>query len=380
MIRIIQYILFGTFLLNSTNGFSQSTNTVELNIQFYDQGICYPMEISSKYPSSQHLKTKTILQSSAYYSTLYAEVISKDTADLKPQSNHELQASSMQFNPELTYELIVYKYNGFDRSEPEAMVIKISKLKNDTQLIIPFKKGDFDLQEMEFFKELETNSPPKFKSIEDKEIKNKLKLDSTAYFSNGSIKANYYIVADNFPLYFVKEFDSINRNSYAQGLSLLTNYNLKLEQPYKTIWEDSGNTKYGYWEYFENGKRIKHELWASAMSHQYIWYSSGILKSSMEFGRTNNTAKYTYYLENGLIKEQSIKVDKTRQYIIKSNIYSSNGTLIQINTFKSLDGYTKHDLYKREIFYPSGKIKMEEILEGSYNIKYFNEDGTTKSK
>ena len=381
MIQFIHHILLGIILFYSLNGITQSMNSIELHFQIYDQGICYPMEQSVKYNSSQHLKTKTVLQSSAYYSTIYAEVISKDTADIKPQINHELQSSSLKFNPNLDYELIIYKYDGFDRAEHESMVIKISKLDYNAQLIIPFKKGEYNLDELKYFKDLDSNTQPNFREItKDKDLKNNLNLDSTAYFLKGDIKAEYYKISGNFPLYFVKEFDSLNKDLHAQGLRLLTNYNHITEQSYQSIWADSDNTKYGYWEYFENVKCVKHEFWAPAMSHQYTYYPSGHLKTSIDLGRSNNSAKYTYYLENGLIIEESEKIEQTRQYLIKSNIYSKDGTLVQINTFKSLNGFTKQDLYKREIFYPSGKIKIEEILQGTYLIKYYNEDGTEKRK
>ncbi|PWH86863.1 hypothetical protein [Brumimicrobium oceani] len=381
MIRNILYILVGIFLFFSTHGLSQKADAVELHIQFYDRGVCYPMQTSHKYPGSKYLKTKSIFKSLAYHSRFYIEVISSDTADLKPKFNHELKSSSLRLNPNLDYELIIYRYEGFDITENELMTIKISKLGQDAQLILPFKKGVFNLKEMKYFKELKQDTLPNFKAVNtENEIKNRLELDSTAFYSNGAVKAEYYTLADNYPLYFVKEFDSIHKDKYAQGLRLLTSYNLNAESIYKSIWSNSDNTKYGYWEYFENDKPVKHELWASIISEKYVWFSSGKLKTKIDFGGYNKSKKYTHYLENGLIREESKKIDQTNQYRVISNLYSSDGTLIQRNTYDTFDGFTKQNLYKREVFYPSGNIKMEEILMGTYNIKNYKEDGTAKNK
>src|SRR5690554_4272978 len=275
MIRIIQYIILSVLVFRAALGFGQDSRTVALHIQFYDEGVCTPMLISNHYSTSLYQKEKSVLMSGSYFSTIYIGVISSDSADLEPITNHELQSSSLRFNPRLDYEIIVYRYNGFDRSSPDTMLIKFSKLDKDAQLILPFKKGDYVLQKMKYFKELERNATPDFKSVEKKEIKNTLQLDSTAYFPNGKTKANYFVVAANFPLYYVREFDSINPSIYSQGFHLLSNYNGKQVQLNKSVWHNPANTKYGYWEYFENGKRIKHEMWVSVLQQKFEWYSSG---------------------------------------------------------------------------------------------------------
>jgi hypothetical protein len=104
-------------------------------MQTYDEGICYPVTKSNFYSTSRYQKSKLVLQSGTYYSTIYAEIISLDSADLDPQSNHKLQSSSLKFNPTLTYELVISRNDGFDKTDPEKMVIKISKLEKDAQLI-----------------------------------------------------------------------------------------------------------------------------------------------------------------------------------------------------------------------------------------------------
>lgn len=380
MIRIIQCFLLGIVLLYSSNGWSQDTNSVELHLQIYDEGICYPLVKSNFYSTSRFQKSKAVFEAGAYFNTIFVEVISSDSADLKPTSNHKLQSGSLRLKPDLEYTLVISRGDGFDRANPGKMLIKIPKLKKDAQVIIPFEKGEFHLTKMEFFKELELKSQPNFRTLESKKFKSTLKLDSTAFFPNGRQKAKYYIVADNFPLYFVEEFDSINENLYSQGFHVLQNYKLDGFQHGRSPWINSENTKYGYWEYFENGKRVKHELWASVPQEKFEWYASGELKSESYYGHYNQGLRYVHYLANGLIKREFSAQSQTNLGLIKSYNYSPQGILILIDIYKSSNGITKQELYKRELFYPNGKIKMKEELGGNYYIKYYNEDGTARIK
>ena len=378
MIRLIQHFIFCSILLFSAKGYSQDTNTVELHIQLYDQGICTPMLPSTRYSTSMYQKTKPVLKSGSYFSTIYASVNSLDSAHLIPQSNHLLQSSSLKFNPSLDYELVFFRYDGFNRDSPESMTIKISKLDSDSQVILAFKKGSFTLKKMKLFKKLKPNAGPDFKSVKRKDFKNTLKLDSTAYFRNGEKKAKYYIVSQNYPLYYVQEFDSVKPGCYSQGFHLMQNYNTHGVSLGQSVWTKSESAKYGYWEYFENDKRIKHELWASKLQQKFEWYPSGQLKRIRHLGDFNKQMTYTYYLENGDIKEEFQAQSTIQKSSIKTYGYSIQGELILINTYNSSNGITKQGLQKREIFYPSGKLKMEENYVGIYTIKYYNKDGTEK--
>jgi len=378
MIRFIQYFLFSSILLYSTNGYSRDTNSIALHIQLYNAGICMPMLPSVYYGTSIDQKTKSVLQSGSYYSTIYAYVNSPDNAHLMPQSNHLLQSSSLQFNPNLDYELVFLRYDGMNRNTPDSMIIKISKLDQDSQVILDFKKGNFTLKKMKLFENIKTNVDPDFRSIEKIDFKNTLKLDSTANFKNGKKKAKYYIVSENYPLYYVQEFDSVNPGSYSQDFRLLQNYNSPVAMIRQPVWANLESTKYGYWEYFENDKRIKHELWASVRQQKFEWYPSGRLKSETFLGQANKPMTYKYYLENGDLKEEFQTQSATQKSSIKTYKYSIQGALILINTYNSSNGITKQGLRKREIFYPSGKLKMEENYGGTYTIKYYNEDGTER--
>jgi antitoxin component YwqK of YwqJK toxin-antitoxin module len=380
MIRIINYILFSGILLYSAYGRSQDTNTVELHIQLYDEGASIPVREAVSYSASRYQKLKQVFVSETYFSTIYVSVKSKDSAEVYPQINHKLQSFSLQFNPKLDYELIIGRYDGFDKSSPEIMVIEISNLENDAQLMLPFKKGDFVLQKMKYFEAIQAISSPQFQSENRDNIKNNLKLDSTAYFLNGNKKAKYYVVTDQFPLYYVEEFDSINSSFYSQGFRLLTNRNGVKSQTSQPVWTIRDNTKYGYWEYFENGKRVKHELWTAVIKEKYEFYPTGQLKSEFIFGDSNTESKYTYYLENGNLKEEFFTEPKTRKSYIKSYVYSPQGTALIINIYNSSNGRTRQGLHRRELFYPSGKLKMEENFDRTYDIKYYNEDGTRRIK
>ena len=377
MIRIIQYIFLCSSLLFSSLLFSQDTNSVQLHMQLFDQGICLPMLESDYYSTSQYQNTKSVFKVGAYYSTIHVYIDSPDSANLFPKTNHQLQAGSLKFNPKKDYQLVIVRSVGFNRNSPDSMVIKISKLEKDAQLIIPFQKGTFTLHKMKYYKELNAGESANFVNEESLPFKINLKIDTTTYYTNGNKKANYYKFAPNFPLYFVQEFDSLYPNKYAQGFHLMTNY----PKPnfssfsYSTIWNNPNITKYGYWEYFENEKRLGLEMWASFLQQKYEWYPSWKIKYESNFGQTNKLSKHTVYLENGAIKEEFWAQTHTQRSEIKSYVYSPEGTIILIKTYDSNNGITKQGLTKRELFYPSGKRKMVEVLGNNYNIKYYNEDG-----
>lgn len=380
MNRITYLFLICFSLLCAKQGLSQDTNQVKLHIQLYSQGICIPMMAANSYSTSKYRHTKSVLQSGAYYSNIFAFVNSPDSAHLNPTVNHQLQSSSVSFNPELDYELVIIRYEGFNRVEPDSMVIKISKLKQDAQLIIPFKKGHYALHKMDFYKPLKSNTPPNFKAVEQKDFKIKLKLDSTAYFPNGDPKAKYYQLYKNYPLYYVVEFDPVQFTHYSQGLRLVHAGNQIGLQGYQSVWASSDNTKYGYWEYYEDDKVVKHEMWASFCQGKYEWYPAGQLKSATELGQSNKKRSYTRYLENGKILEDYQINPATRYGEITVYSYSSKGVLLLKTTHHSSNGITKQGIVKRALFYPSGQLKIEENFIGTYTIKYFNEDGSQRIK
>jgi len=283
-------------LIFTSFSFAQDTNTVELHLQIYDQGVCIPMHESIYYSTSKFQKSKQVFQCGSYYSTLYVYVNSTDSAHLLPQSYHQHQSGSLKFNPQLNYELVFLRSNGFNRNTPDSMIIEISKLDKDAQITLPFKKGRFKLKKMDLFQGLESNGTPDFKKSSIDVGKQKMKLDSTAYFDNGKKKAEYFIYAKDFPLYYVKEYDATNPDNYSQGFRLLTSYKIPNTEFFlgNSIWTNADYTKYNYWEYFENGACVKHELWASVMQHKHEWYPSGQIKSTLQSGQTNKASKYVH--------------------------------------------------------------------------------------
>lgn len=380
MIRIIHYILFGSLLLFSKFVYSQDTNAVRLHLQVYDQGICLPMLLSDYYSSSKFQKTKSVFKVGSYYSTLNVYVDSPDSAHLHPQSNHQIQAGSLNLNPKKEYQLVITRTEGFFRNNLDSMVIKIANLEKDAQLIVPFQKGIFTLHKMKYYKELKENESPNFMNEESLPLKNTLKSVTTTFYSNGNKKAHYYQYYPNFPLYFVQEFDSINPHHYAQGFRFINIISAPNFDQYTTnsIWNNPYTNKYGYWEYFEGDKRLRLEFHASILQEKYEWYPSGSLKFTSLYGASYNLSKHTIYLENGAIKEEYLAQTRTENSVIKSYYYSPEGVLLLINTYKSNNGITKQGLIKRELFYPSEKLKMVEILGTQYSIKYYNEDGTER--
>lgn len=371
-----QFILYIIVALTSIKCYCQDTNAVELHIKFYSKGVCQPMLKSNHYSTSIYQKTKQVFQSGVYYSNLFTYVTSTDIGDLKPKINHELQASSIELNPNLDYEILLIRTYGFDRIKSDSMVIMISKLNNDAQVALNFESGKFNLEKMEFFKKIKPNSHPKFKSKKDLGIKNTLKLDSISYFANGHIKSKYFQTSFKNLLFFVQEFDSLNPGSYSEGYQLFPNginSSIKKIQP---IWTEPENTKQGYWRYFEDSRLKKHEFWTGTLRETFEWHPNGKVKLATSW--TNPTTKDSYFTEKGQIKREFFLVPKTRKTFLREYAYSSKGDVILISTYKSRNGITKQELSKRELFYPSGRPKTIENFEGLYNIKYYNEDGTER--
>lgn len=382
MIRFIQLTLLSFTFLYSTLCSGIQTDTVKLHIQVFNKGICIPMLKSTYYSTSRFQNSKSVFQAGSYYSTIYAYINSTDTTDLHPLPNHKLQSSSLQLNPKKDYELVLLRYRGFDKSNPDSMLIKIKNLSSDAQVIIPFKKGKFELHKMNFFKKLNTNTLLNFQKIEHKAFKLKLKLNKVTRFSNENVKANYFFVSKGFPLYYVQEFDSTNATNYVQGFLLILDTNQTKAFPNQSlsVWRDNRNTRYGYWEYYENGKRTKHELWASQLQEQFEWYPSGQLKVEMYIDQYGKGIQRKHFLEDGTIKEEAYTNPKTRKYTIKQYTYSQTGNLVMVTAFDSPNGVIKQGLQSRTLFYPSGQLKMEENFIGTYNIKYYNQDGTERNK
>lgn len=380
MIRNFYVLICCGFLLFSSKTIAQESRLVDLHFQIYDQGICLPLQVSPYYSTSQFQATKRVFASAAHYSTLHVFVNSADSADLNPQVNHKTQSSALSLKSLQTYDLVVLRQKGYNTNEIDSMVIKIASLDSNAQLLIPFQKGTFDLDEMSGFNTFKSDRIPSFSTYEGKDATKLLKLDSTAYYNNGRIKAKFYEYAEHYPLYYVQEFDSIQEESYAQGFHLLSNYNGPVISVNHSVWTNNDNTKYGYWECFEKGKRKKHEFWASVPYEKYEWYASGELKSETTIGNYGQGMKYAQYLENGLIKEEFHTHSQTNIGAIKSYAYSSKGELVMISTYKSSNGITKQELIERSLFYPSGQLKLEEQLGTSYSIKHYNEDGTEKIK
>ncbi len=382
MTQRLKYVIFSLIILASGLAWGQDTVVSKLHLKIYDEGVCYPMVRSNNYSETYRPYPLTVLQSAGYYSTIFATVRATGASDLNPQHDHKTLSSSLQFNNKLDYVLVIFRSKGFDRTTPDSMVIKISELDCDAQLVLPFKTGKYNLQKMKFFTPIKKNEAPNFLSTESYGIKNELKLDSTAYFANGKSKALYYEVAASFNLFFVQEFDSIDPMSYAQGFRLMSNYHYPAHDKKLPIavYGNKETNKYGYWEYFENGVCIQHEMWTGWLNGQYVWYPSRKIKWENHFDYYSQKPNKVYYLENGAIKENFYLDETSRVPLLKIYAYSDDGHVAIVKTFKSANGITKQELVKRELFYPSGQLKMEENFTGNYTVKYFNENGTERIK
>lgn len=349
-----------------------------LHLQIWDEGVCTAMLPSPSHAYFRYKNTKHVLQSANYHSMLYAYVISKDSGDLNPKVNHQNQSSSLQFKPLLSYELLFLRSQGFDKSKPDSMVIEVSNLTQDAQVMIPFKKGKFKLRKMRHFKTIQKN--PQFNLTTWPPFKLSLKLDSTAYYINGKPKVKYYQVAPNFPLFYVQMYDSLDPSKIAQGYQLI--------QPHQRTWNSLkvpviGNafqSKYGYWEYYQKGKRTRHELWSAVLKEKYEFFANSQLKSESYYGNAQRETKHVYYNMKGAILEEYVAKSNKQKESLKIYTYSTMGSLVILSIYNSANGITKQGLQKRSLYYPSGKLKMEESFSPTYHIKYYNEDGTQKSK
>lgn len=381
MIRLIQNSIILLTLLLSIAAFSRDTNSIELHLQLYDQGICFPLRESKNYSTSKHQKVKSVFQCGSYFSTIHVYVESRDSADLQPQENHQFQSSSLKFNPKLKYQIVIVRNQGFESTKPDSMVIFVENLNQAAQMQLSFTKGSYKLKALDSYEKIETNAAPNFIREAHFRMKKYLKLDSTDYYNNGEKKTEYYIYEKNFPFYYVQEFDSLNPLNIARGFRMLSQYkNPQLARPYQlSVWSNSDYTKYDYWEYYEDGVLVKHELWASQLQQTFEWYPSGQLQSKTDLGSFNQVASYSRYLENGLIKEELTPPQGVETAEIKSYIYSTDGSLVQINTYHSDGGMKKREMKRRSVFYPSGQLKIEEQLGRHYTIKYYNEDGTNRN-
>jgi antitoxin component YwqK of YwqJK toxin-antitoxin module len=264
------------------------------------------------------------------------------------------------------------------RINPDSMVINISKMASDAQVMISFQKGKFNLKGMKNFKTIK--GVPNFQKEDQHPPKTNLKLDSTAYFTNGKTKAIYYKVAPNYPLHYVQEFDSVNPNSYAHGYQVIQPTAHSWMPKQTPIWKSAYQNKSGYWEYIKNGKRTKLEMWASLLKEKYEWYPSGQLKKVTRYSAAHLVLKHTYYNPKGLILEEYTAKTKRQNASLKIYSYSSTGQLIMASTYHSSNGIIPQGLQKRTIYYPTGQLKMEENFVGSYSIKYYSKDGKEVQK
>ncbi|RFC53161.1 hypothetical protein [Brumimicrobium aurantiacum] len=379
MIYRITLILLVALMLHPDISFGQNDNTSQLHIKLVHDGITYPLIVSNNYPTSKNYKIRTVFSTSTYYSRIYILLKSKDTSDVFPKENHKIQSGRLSLKSDQNYQLKIIKQDGFNLNIQDSMVISIKKLEKDAQLILDFKKGKYQLEKMKTFQTLKKSELPHFNSYNFQEHKIKLKLDSTAYFKNGNVSVKYFLVTKNFPLIYVQEFDSINPSKFAQGFRLITAYKHP-QGPQINLgnWTQNSNNKYGYWEYFQNENKYKHEFWSSVLLESYEWFNPKKLKEVYTFQQRNYNTTIKVYFKNGLLKSEFTRIHQPYSAELKEYNYNEEQNLILLNVYHSDDGILKNKLKKRLIYYPTGKLKMEEKFDSQYNIKYYNEDGTER--
>ena len=181
-------------------------------------------------------------------------------------------------------------------------------------------------------------------------------------------------------MYYVEEIYKDGSERKSSGFRLIQNYtNPYTELASKpSIWTNSDVAKHGYWQHYENGNLVKHELWASYKTEGYEWYPSGALKFKGVFGQYHQKNGYSRYLENGKIQSTYLKESNNHLAQIVDYIYDSSGNLIMENHFNSNNGISRQNLAKRLTYYENGVLKTEELMQNYYSIKRFNQDGTAK--
>ncbi len=375
-----QFLLFLAFLIGS---YCHAGNTVKLYLQVCNQGVIVPLYKSNSYMlyPNEH---QQLFACESYYHTLNISIRTKDSTHLNPTSDHKLQAGLIEINKDQEYELEISRKKGFDNTSGlEYMKVQISKLNTNGQVIIPFKEGAYKLKEMKFFDPLDLGESPDFFSSRAA-FKNEMKLDSTSHYTNGSVKAKYFIQYPNYPLYYVEEFDSISKEMTAAGFRMLIKQVDYWAINKKAVWSNTNLNKYGYWEYFKEGVRTKHELWAGGLMEEFHWYSVGKLKYEFHQStpypqnKDSEVLKFAHYLSNGNMDHRCFSNNSNRSSFLEFYTYDNKGRILLLERYSCIDGISPEKLIHRSLYYPNGQLKMSEEIKPSYQIKYFNNDGTEK--
>jgi hypothetical protein len=381
MIKAQKQLLFFFCLLLTGTGHAR--DAVKLYFQVYNQGVIIPLYPSNSYGLYPNQKQQ-IFACGTYYHTLNISVKTKDSTHLNPTSNHKIQAAFIEIQKDEVYELEISRKKGFDNTGGlEYMKIEISKLNTDGQLIIPFKAGTYKLKEMKFFDPLDIGESPDFFSSRAA-FKNEMKVDSTSRYSNGSLKAKYYEQYPNYPLYYVEEYDSITKELIASGFRLMIAQVDYWATTKKAVWSNSDLNKHGYWEYFKDGVRTKHKLWAGGLMEEFHWYSAGKLKyefhQSTPYPIKNDSEvlKFAYYYPNGNIYRRCFSEKSSRTSFLEFYTYDKKGRILLLERYTCIDGVSPEKLIHRNLYHSNGRLKMSEEFSPSYQIKYFNPDGTEK--
>jgi hypothetical protein len=373
------YLLFlGICFYPCQNTFAEDTNSVALHLQIYNEGICLPLVPNQPGNTTPKNYPIQVFESGGYYRNFFVSIKSDTPTAFSPRVNHLLQAGVIQLKPNTNYEILLVRYHGFNNAQPDTMRIKVKELTNNAQVMLGFKQGTFSLNKIKSFKKLTKNTDSSFDRSDENQFENTLKIERTTHYANGNLKVRVYRLAENFPLKYVQEFDSLFPENYAQG------YRMEVAQAginrrLSSIWKTGDVTKYGYWEYFEEGKRIKLELWQTYPQKQFEWHKSGELKKETHFGAINKVDRHKEYTADGkVIIEFERSATAQQDGIMDCYLFTENGMLAMCNSYASSNGVTRKDLVKRVVYYPSGQPKMEERFEGGYTVKNYNEDGTEK--
>ncbi|PKR79805.1 hypothetical protein CW751_13320 [Brumimicrobium salinarum] len=373
MKRIIQLFSLLSFVFSSPFASGQK-NEHQLHFQLKSNGISIPLIKSNRYETTQIGEIKKVFESGTYYRLFEVEVITNDTSDLVPVSNHKWQSAALTLRVKEKYQVIISSSEGNLNQAPKKMILDISHFKNNAQVVIDFKKGEFELKKLESYSIIDT--VPNFEVKKGDEVKINLKAHQTFRFSNGEKKAVYYKLSEDFPLYYVQEFDSIQQGKFAQGMRLiqgeLSDINSECNTP---LTSEEHQNKYGYWEYFAENAMVKLAYFSYNLREKYEWFPIGELKSELIINNANKIQKNVSYLENGQIKSELLQQNGGNQYRITYNFYLDNGKLIMRKVYHSSNGINKEKLIERTTFYDSGELRMHETLGKNYNIRKYDKDG-----
>src|SRR5690554_4171007 len=136
LLTLLSYFSFSPLVVKGQNGRHQ------LHFQLQTNGISIPLLKSKRFEGTQVGGQKTLFESGTYYRLFEVSIVTKDTSDLIPNSNHKWQSAELTLKEKEEYQIIISSSGGKLNQAPKKMILDISHFKNNAQVVIDFKEGE----------------------------------------------------------------------------------------------------------------------------------------------------------------------------------------------------------------------------------------------